>query len=329
MKQWVEYLGTRTDERGIIVREEQGGWCLGDWCTPYNRIEIPAELVNTAFYYHVACTMAEAAKTLNKSSDETKLRNLSETIKENFNSVFYDSATNHYWKGKQGADAIALAFGLVPEDKKEDVFAAMLEYLETIGYHFDTGIFGTPLTLKALTGNGRIDAAYKLMNRKDFPGYGYLMDNKNSTLWETWDGGVDDLNGSGRCHPMFGSVVAWFYNSLAGIKPDKSNPGMKHFYIEPGFVPDLNYCKASYKTLYGEISSDWMIDKNGDFNLKVDIPVNTSATITFPEWGSGFILESGIPVDKCGEIAINKDNPSRIKVLSGSYNFIVLKNTPL
>ena len=29
MKQWVAYLGTRTDTRGIIVREEPNGWCLG------------------------------------------------------------------------------------------------------------------------------------------------------------------------------------------------------------------------------------------------------------------------------------------------------------
>ena len=299
MKHWIEYLKTRTDERGIIVREEPNGWCLGDWCTPYNRIEIPTELVNTAFYYHVTSTMADVAKILNKGSDETYLNNLAQSIKENFNTVFYDSTTNHYWKGKQGANAIALAFNLVPEDKHEAVFAAMLEHLQSINHYFDTGIFGTPLTLKVLTENGRADIAYKLMNQKDFPGYGYLMDNKNSTLWETWDGGVDDPNGSGRCHPMFGSVVAWFYNSLAGIKPDKSNPGMKHFYIEPIPVPELTYCKASYNTLYGKISSSWEIDKNGSFHLTVDVPANTSATIIFPELGD------------------------KIEVLSGTYTFIV------
>ena len=293
MKHWIEYLKTRTDERGIIVREEPNGWCLGDWCTPYNRIEIPTELVNTAFYYHVTSTMADVAKILNKGSDETYLNNLAQSIKENFNTVFYDSTTNHYWKGKQGANAIALAFNLVPEDKHEAVFAAMLEHLQSINHYFDTGIFGTPLTLKVLTENGRADIAYKLMNQKDFPGYGYLMDNKNSTLWETWDGGVDDPNGSGRCHPMFGSVVAWFYNSLAGIKPDKSNPGMKHFYIEPIPVPELTYCKASYNTLYGKISSSWEIDKNGSFHLTVDVPANTSATIILPESGEEIEVVSG------------------------------------
>ena len=50
MKQWVAYLGTRTDTRGIIVREEPNGWCLGDWCAPGKKMELPEPLVNTAYY---------------------------------------------------------------------------------------------------------------------------------------------------------------------------------------------------------------------------------------------------------------------------------------
>lgn len=45
MKQWIEYLGTRTDDRGLIVKEEANGWCLGEWCTLYNRIEIPTAIL--------------------------------------------------------------------------------------------------------------------------------------------------------------------------------------------------------------------------------------------------------------------------------------------
>ncbi|EGK01255.1 family 78 glycoside hydrolase catalytic domain [Dysgonomonas gadei] len=325
MKQWVGYLQTRTDERGLVVREEPMGWCLGDWCTPYNRIEIPTEFVNTAFFYHTASTMANVAKVLGKSDDEAAFASLAETIKCNFNKAFYDPSTSHYWKGKQGADAYALAFGLVPEDKRDNVLAAMLKHLESINYHFDTGIFGTPLTLKALTENGREDTAYKLMNQKDFTGYGYLMDDKNSTLWETWDGGGDDPNGSGHCHPMFGSVVAWFYNSLAGIKPDKLNPGMKHFYIEPKPVQDLRYCKASYNSLYGKIISDWSVDKEENFCLKVLIPVNTTATIRFPRWGKNIVFESEIPLEEVSGITVDKKNPNQITVPSGSYYFIVSK----
>ncbi|MDR1089463.1 MAG: glycoside hydrolase family 78 protein [Prevotella sp.] len=324
MKQWVEYLGTRTDDRGLVVREEPDGWCLGEWSTLYNRVEIPAELVNTAYYYHVTHLMAKVAKVLNKK-EEKELLDLAATIKDNFNKAFYNPQTNHYWEGRQGADAIPLALGLVPEENREKVSTALLAHLKSTDYHFDTGIMGTPLTLKVLTEDGRADIAYKLMNQMDFPGYGYLMNDKNSTLWEVWNGGGDDPNGSGHCHPMFGSVVAWFYNSLSGIKPDESSPGMKHFYIEPEFVPELTFCKASYNTLYGKISSGWETDKNGNFSLNIEVPANTTATVIFPGWDNASITESGNPITEVKNISIEKGDPVRIKVLSGSYNFMLRK----
>lgn len=274
MKHWVEYLNTRTDDKGIVVREEPNGWCLGEWSTPHNVIEIPASLVNTAYFYHVTCIMANIANILNKKDDENELRILARTIKRNFNIAFYNEVTHHYWEGKQGADVFALAFGLVPESDRKKVFAALLEHLEKINYHFDTGILATPLLLKVLTENGRADLAYRVMNQRDFPSYGYLADKKNNTLWETWNGDGND-EGCGHCHPMFGSVVAWFYNSLAGIKPDLSNPGMKHFYVEPVIITSLKYCKATYDSLYGKIRSSWKIDENGNLNLQVEIPANT------------------------------------------------------
>lgn len=324
MKHWVEYLETRTDDKGIVVREEPNGWCLGEWSTPHNILEIPTSLVNTAYFYHVACIMTEIARALNKTGDENLFREQARKIKENFNAKFYNEDTHHYWEGKQGSDVFALAFGLVPQDKYERVFSSLLEHLEDINFHFDTGILATPLVLKVLTENGRADLAYKLMNQRDFPGYGYLADKKNNTLWETWNGDGND-EGCGHCHPMFGSVVAWFYSSLAGIKPDPLNPGMKSFYIAPKLVSDLKYCKASYESVYGKICSEWKINENGDLSLKIEIPANTSAMVIIPDWGSNTILESGIPVSRVGTIIKDEVHPNRMEVLSGSYNFVVLK----
>lgn len=324
MRHWVEYLNTRTDDKGIVVREEPNGWCLGEWSTPGNVLEIPAPLVNTAYFYRVVCIMAEVAGVLAKEEDEVRFRILARNIRKNFNAAFYNETTGHYWEGRQGADVFALAFGLVPEDRRERVFASLLGHLESIGYHFDTGILATPLLLKVLTENGRADMAYKLMNQRDFPGYGYLADEKNNTLWETWSGDGNE-GGCGHCHPMFGSVVAWFYNSLAGIKPDLSSPGMKHFYIEPVPVAELNSCKASYDSLYGRICSEWKVGKDGNLNLRVEIPANTSATVVIPRWGDGTVLESGNPVNRNSNIVVDERDSYRMRVLSGTYEFVVLK----
>lgn len=109
------------------------------------------------------------------------------------------------------------------------------------------------------------------------------------------------------------------------IKPDKLHPGMKHFYIEPKPVSDLQYCKASYNSQYGKIVSDWNIDKDGNFNLRILVPANTTATVILPEWGNGSILESGTPVSEMKNITVSKENPNKMEVLSGAYSFKVSK----
>ena len=317
MKHWVEYLQTRTDDRGIVVREEPNGWCLGDWCTPKG-VEVPASLVNTAYYYHVTDLMSKIAKVLDNKEDYSFFVNLAQQIKADFNTVFFNPETNHYWEGRQGSDVFPLVFGMVPEDKVDAVFNALLGHLEAIDYHFDTGILGTPLLLKALSDKNRNDIAFRIMNQRDFPSFGYLLDDRFTCLWETWDG-----RGS-RSHPMFGSVVAWFYNSVAGISFDETRPGMKHILMKPQVQKDMDFCNSSYNSLHGQIRSEWKY-KEGLFELTVEIPANTSATVYIPaEYGSN-IKESGKPVkDQKGVISSGQDaNYSVLEIQSGIYQLSV------
>lgn len=319
MKQWVEYLGTRTDERGIVVKEEPRGWCLGDWCTP-KKVEIPESLVNTAYYYHSADLMAKVAHVLGKKEEVVRFIQLAEKIKSDFNTVFFDTATNHYWEGRQGADVFPLAFGMVPPEKKEQVFNALLGHLKQLDYHFDTGILATPLLLKVLTDNGRIDIAYRLMDQRDEPGFGYVLDNKYTGLWERWNGKAS------RCHPMFGGVVAWLYNSIAGIRLDESRPGMKHIIIAPHPTSSLMHCTASYQSLHGQIRSAWKIGKDGTFYLSIEIPANTTATVFLPNKNnSKNITESGILLHKTKQVKFvdTQQGVTRVQVASGIYNFAV------
>ena len=318
MKHWVEYLGTRTDNRGIVVREEPNGWCLGDWCTPDN-IQIPEPLVNTAYYYHCTQLMSRIATILGKEEDTSSFIRLADKIKGNFNTVFFNPKTNHYWEGRQGSDVFALAFGLVPEENKQQVFNALLEHLDKIDYHFDTGILATPLLLQVLTQFGRADLAYRVMNQREAPGFAYLLDDRNSTLWENWNGEAS------RCHPMFGSVITWFYRTLAGINFDESEVGMKHILIKPQTVNGLNYCKGSYLSLYGRIRSEWERDNAGNIQLTVEIPTNTTATIYYPNEKGNPVYESGIPVEKVKGIQSvkNEGGQSILEIASGTYTFTI------
>lgn len=311
MKQWMEYLKTRTDKNGLISREEPNGWCLGDWCTP-TQVQVPEPLVNTAYFYYVTDILIKVAGTLGKNHDYLEFVDLAKEIKTNFNKAYYNASNQTYWEGRQGADVFALALGLVPKDKYDSVFNSLLNHLKKNKYHFDTGILGTPLLIKVLSQNDRDDIAYKIMNQKDFPGFGYLLDTKNSTLWESWNG-----EGS-KCHPMFGSVVEWFYSAIGGIKVDPANAGMKHFLIEPKPMADLSYCKSSYNSLFGKIRSEWKKNQGNKLEVLIEIPVNSSATFILPEGKMKSRNDSGKDI-----LAKKVNGRYQIEFQSGVYSFEV------
>ena len=62
------------------------------------------------------------------------------------------------------------------------------------------------------------------------------------------------------------------------------SPGFKHFVIKPSVVGDLTFAKASYRSIHGEIVSDWRIE-NGAFRLRVTVPPGTKATVVVPGEG--------------------------------------------
>lgn len=318
MKQWVEYLGTRCDSAGIVVREEPKGWCLGDWATP-EKIKLSPELVNTCYYYHVTDLMAKAAAVLGNQKDEKEFRMLAGSIKNNINKKFYNQKAACYLDGKQGANLFPMVFGITPEAERPRVFETIIKLLEQQKNHFDTGILATPMLLKVLTEHGRADLAYEVMNQKDFPGYGnYIIGKNATTLWENWDGA------SSHSHPMYGSVVAWFFTTLAGISPDPFLPGKPDFVLNPFTDNELSYALASYHSVYGMRSSAWKKEKN-TLILTVEIPVNSSATVHFPCAKPEQVEENGHSIMKSPEFKFlgRQNGKVLFKIGSGKYRFEV------
>ena len=311
MKRWVDYLGTRTDENGIVVREEPNGWCLGDWATP-NRIEIPEPLVNTCFYYYCADLMSKVADVLGNENDKLYFDKLKNTIKIALNKEYFNTTENRYWTSYQGADVFPLSFGMVPENKIANVFARLVEHVEKNKGHLDTGILATPLLLEILTDWGREDLAFTIMNQRDFPSFGhYILGKGATTLWEEWDGR------NSHSHPMYGSVIRWFYKSLAGINPDPQQPGFKHIIFKPTPCGDLTFVKASYHSIYGPIKSAWEI-KRDHFILDIEIPANTTATVYVPAMD-----KNQVDHDKNAGIEFLKleNNRAIYSIGSGKYQF--------
>ncbi|MGH9344245.1 MAG: alpha-L-rhamnosidase C-terminal domain-containing protein, partial [Terriglobia bacterium] len=318
MRQWVEYLRSRIDDDGLVVREEPGSWCLGDWST-VGPIEIPPPLVDTCYYAHVAQLMARTARVLARVDDAQHFSELTESAKAAVNTRFFNASLNQYHDGRQGANVFPLAFGLVPEERFKLVLDRTVDiFLRDNCGHFDTGMFGTPLALDVLTAGGRPDVAYTLMNQTPFPGYGFEIGKGATTLWERWDG-IGSHN-----HAMFGSVVRWFYKSLAGINPDPENPGFKNIVIRPCALAGLTHVTAEYLSIRGKISSRWRRER-GSIYIDIEVPAGSTATLFLPADSEKHVQVSGTPLRQAAAVKFITSGNGRVVCATGSgrYRFEV------
>ena len=202
MKKYISYMESRCED-GIVVREEEKGWCLGDWCTP-EKIAIPEPFVNTYFLIKCLDYMTEIAEALQE--DSAVWAKKSEEYKANLKRHYYDEAAHTYCGGIQGADAFAVDIGL----GDERLMFAIADKYEKLGA-FDTGIFGTDILIRILFENGFGDVAMKLLTSEKKNSFGEWLRRGETSLCEYWGGRAS------HNHHMFGAPLRYIFSYALGV----------------------------------------------------------------------------------------------------------------
>jgi alpha-L-rhamnosidase len=278
MKKWVDFVGAHS-EGGLVTFSKYGDWCPPAHVRPLNT---PGELVSTWCYYQDIVLLSQIARVLGQPSESEAYIKLAERVKEAFNREFLKE--NHYGLGSQTSHILPLYLDMVPENKKKAVLQQLLENIEIQwDCHVGTGIVGTRYLLDTLTKYDRSDLAYTLLTKTTYPSWGYMIKEGATTMWERWEylagAGMNSHN-----HIMFGSIDAWFYNTLAGIKVETSTPGYEKILIKPHVVGDLSHVTASVHTILGVIASSWR-RKGSQLSLEVILPVNSEGQVSIPTLG--------------------------------------------
>jgi len=241
----------------------------------------PVRLSSACFYYHNVKLLAAFADILNKSEQAKKYGEKASIIKSKINEEFLNQESGGYTESPtQITQAFALFYELppTPEVAQNTLNLLMDEILKTHNGHLSTGIFGTKFLFDVLREHKKPNVAFTIVNQEEYPGYGYMLANGATTLWEHWD---KSRNQNSKSHPMFGSVSEWFYRHLGGINPDPEIPGFEHILLTPGIPDSLEWVKVRYQSVKGEIRSEWK-KEDGDWSWDVEIPGNTYATVTLP-----------------------------------------------
>jgi alpha-L-rhamnosidase len=334
LKRYVDFLGRNAD--GGIIRK-LGKY--GDWCPPGSVVpkKAPVDLTSTWYYYHDLLIFARLAAILGREEDVRQYGRLAESVKESFNAAFLGETQyaairvspvdNH---PNQTSNALPLYLDMVPPDRKAKVLASLLDSVVRIqDCHVDTGILGTRYILDVLTANGAAETAFRMATQKSYPGWGYMIAEGATTLWERWEKLTGHAMNS-QNHIMLGSVDAWFYRTLAGLAPIE--PGWKALRIKPHVLGDLSFVEARIETVSGPVVSSWR-KADGTFLLEAGIPPGARGEIHLPLVRPGaHILESGRPLWRAGRIVVaapgielagDDGKWAVFKVGSGSYKFDV------
>ena len=307
VKRYVDYLTGKAKDGIVSIG-------LNDWA-PY-QTQTPADITSTAYYYRDAQIVSLAAHLAGDEAESRQYAELAASIKKSFNAKFYHPETGLYGNGSQTSLSCALYQGLVEPGNDAFVFSNLVAAVECRSNHIDTGILGAKYLLNTLTEHGRADVAYRIVSQNDMPSWGWWLEQGATTLWEQWDGGAS------RNHIMYGDILAWFYKTLAGINPDQAAPGFGHFIIRPNPVGDLTFARASYDSVCGRIVCEWRV-RDGRFELTVEVPPNTTATVFLPAASADKVTENGKPASKAEGVRFLRFERNRAvyEVGSGRYNF--------
>ena len=149
------------------------------------------------------------------------------------------------------------------------------------GKQLRTGFVGTPYLLHVLSNYGHHELAYDLLLRKAYPGWLYSVGKGATTIWEHWDGIMEDgsfwsegMNSFN--HYAYGAVADWVYEKAAGIQLPEDAPGFTRVRIAPTPDKRIDWLEASIDTRHGTVASKWSWRGN---RIRYDISTAVPAEI--------------------------------------------------
>jgi alpha-L-rhamnosidase len=291
VRRWLAFVEGHNPDG--VWRNQRGGdwgdWLNGDtlmldgWTATGN--SVPKTLWATAVWAHSTRLAERMAVALGEAATAAQLRSQREKITAAFAREFL-AADGTLAGDTQAGYALALHYDLIPASQRTKVGERLQQAVRRRGGHPSTGIVATLPLFEALTATGQHDAAVRMILRRTPPSFGYMVAQGATTIWERWDGliagrGFGHPTMNSFNHPALAGVAAWVWAHVAGIQPDETQPGYRHFFAAPKPGPGLTWVRASYDSIRGRIEIAWEV-ADGKLSVRVGVPPNTTATLTLP-----------------------------------------------
>jgi len=252
MRRYLDFMEAHS-VNGLVNTSQPGIWCLGDWCGPViypdvpsiyrnQQMMLPASMVNTYFYVKSLRTMAKIAAVIGREEDAPAYEQKARERCIALEAAYFNSFDGNYLMCLQGANAYALDCGL----GSERTYTNLVNHYTGLG-RYDTGIFGTDIVTRVLFERGNAQLAFDLLTSRHDNSYEAWRRSGATTFQEYWQGGRS-LN-----HHMFGSVVAYLFEYLMGIRQPEDTAGYTRLEIAPQLVEGMNELSGSMEIPAGTV----------------------------------------------------------------------------
>ena len=293
MARYARFMARRCGKLGFIAKPlglkgpyrkyaVNAGQSYGEWAEPvdihpnkWTDMIAPHPEVSTAYTAYVMRVMVEIAEELGKTDDLPFYREYRDGCKcayqELVSTKDYDLNTD-----RQACLVRPLYFGLLDETQTVYARERLLQAVERYHWRVGTGFLSTPLILYVL-GDINLEAAYRLLENEEMPGWLFMPKSGATTVWESWEGthaqgGIASLN-----HYSKGACLEWVFSVMCGIMPGGEN----RFTIAPRPGGHFAFADFTWQSVYGAVSVRW--ERAGDkYRYTISIPANTIAEIKLP-----------------------------------------------
>lgn len=261
------------------------GQSYGEWSEPQDvcmfhwyDFAAPHPEVSTAYTAYMMSLMEEIAGELKKEDDLPNYREYKEGCKAAYQELVQTKQFS-LDTDRQAQLVRPLALNLLNDEQTVFAKNRLMKAMENYGWRLGTGFLSTPFILDILA-DIDIEAAYKLLENEEIPGWLSMPKAGATTIWESWEGPNAEGDGAGSLnHYSKGAVCQWLFETMCGIRVTDEN----EFVIAPKPGGHFIYAKAEYNSIYGRVACGWEKQEEGGYRYEVSVPANTLARVVLPD----------------------------------------------
>ncbi len=262
MLRYLEFIAKKRDASGIVR------YGLGDWCAvgKENAHEYDADLgfLNGVVIVDFCRKAAQMFAAVGLHLHKTFAEQLGNEMLESVRKEYLNLDTYVVKKECQTSQAMALFYDIFQEEEKQKGFEVLLEIIKRDGNSFTCGILGMRGLFHVLSMFGQSELAYDMITKSEFPSYGWLIKQGETTLPEVFFQTEGELFKWSKNHHFMGDVVNWFMSRIGGLQVE----GPDYVKVHPAYIKQLDWCRTTHKLPGGTMEVFWE-RKNGEIDLQV------------------------------------------------------------